>query len=115
LLVRNDPAIDFNWGLGSPDPRVPVDNFSIRWTRRVNFDTGNYQFFARTADGVRLYLDSWLVVDQWHDNPGGYITYNGRFDAIGAGLHTVIVEYYARGGIAYAMVWWQKIRGPVPQ
>jgi hypothetical protein len=115
LLVRNDAAIDFNWGLGSPDPRVPVDNFSARWTKRLFLETGNYDFFARPADGARIYLDSWLVLDQWHDNPGGYVTYNGRFNSVGAGTHTIVVEYYARGGIAYIMVWWQRAREPVPQ
>lgn len=108
LLVRNDPQIDFNWGLGSPDPRVPADNWSVRWTRRVSFEAGNYAFFARTSDGVRIYLDGWLVLDEWHDSRGGYVTYTSHFYELGAGYHTVVVEYYARGGIAYAQVWWSK-------
>jgi uncharacterized protein YraI len=108
LLVRNDPQIDFNWGLGSPDPRVPADNWSVRWTRRVSFEAGNYAFFARTSDGVRIYLDGWLVLDEWHDSRGGYVIYTSHFYELGAGYHTVVVEYYARGGIAYAQVWWSK-------
>ena len=39
VLVRNDPAINFNWGSGSPDPLVPADNFSARWTRTLNFES----------------------------------------------------------------------------
>jgi hypothetical protein len=108
LLVRNDPAIDFNWGLGSPDGRVPADNFSVRWTRQVAFETGNYDFFARTSDGARIYLDGWLVLDEWHDTTAGYVTYVRRFNNVGGGVHTVVVEYYGRGGIAYATVWWEK-------
>ncbi|MCU0509552.1 MAG: PA14 domain-containing protein [Anaerolineae bacterium] len=58
LLVRNDPRIDFAWNLDSPDPSVPADNFSVRWTRSVNFPAGNWAFFARTSDGVRVWVDT---------------------------------------------------------
>jgi len=107
LLVRNDPAIDFNWGLGSPDPNVPADNWSVRWTHQVEFENGTYIFSARTADGVRIYLDGWLVLDEWHDT-SQWTVYTGVFHNVAAGTHTVTVEYYARGGIAYAQVWWNK-------
>jgi hypothetical protein len=115
LLVRNDPKIDFNWDLGSPDPRVPADNFSVRWTRQVNFESGHYDFYATTSDGVRLYLDGWKVLDEWHDTVG-YPTYTGRFYELSAGAHTLTVEYYERGGIAYAMVYWSRLEGgSIPQ
>jgi hypothetical protein len=110
LMVRNDPRIDFAWNLDAPDPRVPADNFSVRWTRSVNFAAGSYVFQARTSDGVRIYLDTMLVLNEWHDTEG-YPTYVGRFFDLGAGWHTVTVEYYERGGIAYATVWWDKYTG----
>src|SRR5687768_7125341 len=31
-LVRDDPAIDFDWGLGAPGAGLPADGFSVRWT-----------------------------------------------------------------------------------
>lgn len=107
LLVRNDVQVNFNWGLDSPDPKVPADNFSVRWTRRLNFEAGDYIFQARTSDGVRIYLDNILVLNEWRDTEG-YPTYASRFNNLGAGPHTVTVEYYERGGIAYAEVWWGK-------
>jgi uncharacterized protein YraI len=115
LLVRNDPAVNFNWDLGSPDSRIPHDNWSVRWTRQTYFESGHYDFFARTSDGVRLYLDGWRVIDQWHDTTE-WVVYGGRFYDVGAGQHTVVVEYYERGGVAYAEVWWNKVQGgQVPQ
>jgi|YNPNPStandDraft_1061719.scaffolds.fasta_scaffold06395_2 uncharacterized protein YraI len=107
LLVRNEPAIDFNWGLGSPDPRVPTDNWSARWTRCLQLDAGHYDFFARTADGVRIYLDGWPVLNHWYDSTG-YDIYQGWSYQVQSGTHCLIVEYYARGGIAYAQVWWTR-------
>ena len=42
VLVRNDPSLDFNWGLGSPAPGVVnADNFSARWTRTLNLPSGS--------------------------------------------------------------------------
>ncbi|NIO40496.1 MAG: hypothetical protein GTO41_10095, partial [Burkholderiales bacterium] len=37
--------INFDWGTGSPNVAVPVDNFSARWTRTANFEAGNYKFW----------------------------------------------------------------------
>ncbi len=111
LVVRNDPHLDFNWGLGSPDPHVPADNFSVRWTRRVNFAGGSYLFEARTSDGVRIYLDNVLIMNEWRDTQG-YPTYSASFRDLSAGWHTMTVEYYERGGIAYATVWWRSLPSP---
>ena len=65
VLVRNDGAIDFDWGAGSPDPAVPVDNFSVRWTRTLGFTAGTYRFLASCDDGVRVYVNGQLVIDAW--------------------------------------------------
>lgn len=107
-VVRNDVQLNFQWGANAPDPRLPADNFSVRWTRRVYFEAGNYNFYATTRDGVRVYLDGWRIIDEWHDTQGNP-TYTTRFDQVGAGEHTVMVEYYARAGDAYARVWWERV------
>jgi hypothetical protein len=108
ILVRNDPQINFQWSLGSPDPRVPADNFSVRWTRRPYFDYGSYDFKAHTNDGVRVFLDGRLIIDEWRDTVD-YDTHIARVDGIGQGQHTVVVEYYERGGIAWAEVRWDRV------
>ncbi|MEZ4618050.1 MAG: PA14 domain-containing protein [Caldilineaceae bacterium] len=36
-LQRTDDQLNFNWGLGAPDPSLPVDNFSARWTRTLTW------------------------------------------------------------------------------
>ena len=107
LLVRDDPAIDFNWGLGSPAPGLPADNFSVRWTRAVYFEGGDYRFVIEGGDGARLRLDGWLVIDEWLKDTGRH-TFEGQFLAVGAGYHVVQVEWYSRGGIAYVKVWWER-------
>jgi glucose/arabinose dehydrogenase len=103
VLARDDPRIDFLWKEGSPDPAVPVDNFSARWTRTEYFAAGRYRFTTVTDDGVRLYVDGRLAIDQWHgqtDTAYNYVT------DLGAGNHAIRMEYYDEGGDALAKLSW---------
>ncbi len=90
-LVRNDSAINFNWGTGSPDPSIPSDHFSVRWTQTVYADAGTYHLSVTADDGVRVWVDGSLLVDQWHDQPPTTYTYDVT---LGAGNHTIRVEYF---------------------
>jgi hypothetical protein len=110
LLIRNEEAIDHDWGSGSPDPAVPADDFSVRWTRTLGFTAGNYRFLASCDDGVRILVDGQLVVDHW-ENQSLPNTSTGEL-ALAAGQHTVMVEYYEDGDQASAHVWWE-LRDPV--
>ncbi len=107
VLTRYDAAIDFDWGNGSPDATVPVDNFSVRWTHALGFEAGTYRFYASCDDGVRIYVDGRLVVDAWQNQklPN---TRSGDI-ALSTGQHTVVVEYYEEGGLASAHVWWNRL------
>ncbi|HEY73190.1 MAG: hypothetical protein B6I35_07255 [Anaerolineaceae bacterium 4572_32.2] len=105
VLTRDDSAIDFDWGGGSPDPAVTADNFSVRWTRTLNFNAGDYRFFASSDDGTRIWVDGGLVVDAWEDHSLPQ-TYSGDAHLVD-GRHTVTVEYYEHGGDASAHAWWQ--------
>ena len=109
-LVRNDPAVDFNWGAGSPAVGLPADGFSARWTRQVSFGRGSYRFSAQADDGIRVYLDNRLLLNEWHDGDGSAIY---SVDSPVEGAHWVTVEYYERVGDAMARFWWQKI-GELP-
>lgn len=105
-VVRNDDEIDFNWGTGSPDSRIPDDNFSARWTRTVDFDDARYRFYARADDGVRVWVDDDRIIDEWHDNSSDN-TYTAEIDLDGD--ERVRVEYYERTGGARVEVWWEKV------
>ena len=55
----------FDWGTGSPGPQVRKDNFSARMEGNFHFTAGTYRFFVTTDDGLRLYVDGELVLDEW--------------------------------------------------
>lgn len=112
-LVRNDDNIDFDWGTGSPDGSINSDNFSVRWTRKLSFDDGRYLFTVRTDDGVRLYIDDRLVIDQWKERDGDKLTYEA---SLGKGTHKIRMEYFEKSGQALAKLSWKRqgdIQAPV--
>jgi hypothetical protein len=106
-LVRTDAAIDFAWGGASPDPAIPDDHFSARWTRTLGFTPGTYRFFTSTDDGVRLWVDGHLLIDAWYKQklPN---THTADF-TLGEGQHQVKVEYFEEGGEAHAHAWWRRL------
>ncbi|MEZ4662346.1 MAG: PA14 domain-containing protein, partial [Caldilineaceae bacterium] len=106
VLTRNDANIDFNWGSGSPASNIGSDNFSVRWTRNLYFDGAAYRFHAVVDDGVRLWVDNNLVIDQWWDNSEREVT--GDI-GLGSGNHDVRVEYYEHNGDSRIVVWWERI------
>lgn len=105
-LCRNDATIDFTWDVGSPDPAVNADQFSVRWSRTVNFTAGTYRFTAGADDGLRLYVDGTLVLDQWIEQ--SYATYDATV-ALTAGNHTIVYEVYESYGYADATLTWSPL------
>lgn len=107
-LVRNDTAVNFNWGSGAPAAGLPSDNFSARWTRTLSLAEGSYRFHAAMDDGLRLYVDNTLLINEWRD--ASYREVSAELWLAG-GSHEFRVEYYERLGQAQAQVWWESIAG----
>lgn len=106
VLVRNDVVVSFNWGGGAPAAGLPTDNFSARWTRTLNFPSGIYRFALTIDDGVRVWVDNNLVIDQWHD--GSPTTYVAEA-RLSEGKHRIRIEYYERSGGALIDLRWQRV------
>lgn len=104
-VVRTDANIDFNWGTGSPDPQIPVDNFSARWTQTLQLAEGNYEFTVSADDGVRLFVNGRLLIDDWRET--AYATRRANID-LGAGAHTVRLEYFEQTSEAAVRLTWER-------
>lgn len=91
VLTRTDADINFDWVSGSPGGGVPIDFFSARWTRTMDFLAGPYEVTTTSDDGSRVYVDGQLVLDFWIDQSA---TPHATFVQMTAGPHTVVVEYY---------------------
>lgn len=107
-FVRDDGAINFNWDSQSPDPKLPRDNFSIRWTRSAYLREGKYHFQVQHDDGMRIYVDGKIVYDSWDDK---VVNYEKGVVPIGEGYRTITVDYYDHVGNAVAQLWWEEDPG----
>lgn len=66
VLVRDDRYLQFNWGFGSPQPGVVnEDFFSVRWTRTLTANPGQYRLWVTSDDGSRVYINNQLLIDNW--------------------------------------------------
>jgi hypothetical protein len=105
-LARDDVAISFDWGQGAPANGLPDDGFSARWTRTLKFDAGTYRFSLRSDDGVRLWIDGILQIDEWHNSGGQTFT---RDVQLGAGNHALRIEYFENTGGALIYFTYQPV------
>ncbi|MBI5564883.1 MAG: hypothetical protein HY870_08315 [Chloroflexi bacterium] len=91
VVVRNDFDVKFNWGRTAPDPRVPVDYFSARWTRTLGFENKIYRFSLQADDGVAVWVDGQQIINEWH--PAAPQLHTADV-SLSAGLHAVRIEFY---------------------
>lgn len=65
-LERTDAQVNFNWVRNSPGYPVIEDHFTAEWTGFIKPDfSEQFSFSAVADDGMRLYIDGKLVLDQW--------------------------------------------------
>jgi beta-glucosidase len=58
LFTRIDDNINFYWESGSPDPRMPVDNFSVRWTTFLKVpQTGDYEIGSWSMPSFKIFCE----------------------------------------------------------
>src|SRR5687768_4387689 len=68
-----EPGVDVDWLDAGPEG-VGADRFSARWTGALTPPAaGTYTFATETDDGVRVWIDDVLVIDDWR---GHFVTRN---------------------------------------
>ncbi len=104
-FVRTDATVNFDWGSGSPDPAIGTDTFSVRWTGQVQpIYNETYTFYTVSDDGVRLWVNGQLVINNWTDHAP---TENSGTIALSAGQkYSIKMEFYENGGGATAKLSW---------
>ena len=112
LLTRIDTTVDFEFTYSkqplvlSPAPGiVPEDMYSVRWTGQVQpLLSENYTFYTQSDDGVRLWVNGILLIDNW-TNQG--VTEKSGSIALQAGQkYDIIIEYYENTGEAVTKLLW---------
>jgi alpha-D-xyloside xylohydrolase len=105
VATRRDPQVEFNWS-EVPPPDLPHDQYSVRWSGFIEAEqAGNYLLLATADDGVRVWLDDQLLVNDWSDHAAETLVTKVNFDA--HSRHHIRMEYYQNGGGAVVRLAWQ--------
>jgi len=105
VLTRTDATVDFDWGTGSPASGIGENTFSARWEGFIEVPrSGGYNFYTNSDDGVRLWVNNRLMVDNWTDHSP---TEDIGMIVLEAGQqYQIKMEYYENAGGALAQLSW---------
>src|SRR5690606_29884348 len=107
--TRVDSTVNFNWERNAPMTGVNPDNFSVRWQGKVKGShtsgTKNHKFFVKSDDGVRLWIDNKLLVDQWIEH--GATEYSATVPLTAGKYHDIKIEYFDKAYGASMVLSWQ--------
>ncbi len=93
VLSRHEPGLDLQWGLDAPDPTLGVDRFSARFSGVLTApSSGLYTIATESDDGVRVWIDGALVIDDW--NPHFVTRTEGSVELTAGATVPILVEYF---------------------
>ena len=112
ICRRPEKALLKDYQKRRPALFVPRSRFSARWKGFLLApETAEYSFYAQSDDGLRLFIDGHMLIDNWKDNDWFTSGKHGKMH-LEKGLHPIIVEHYDRQGAAALRVRWTG--GPIP-
>jgi len=93
------------------------DNLSARWTANLEVPfTETYRLITTSDDGVKLWLDGRLIIDNWTDH--GTTDNSASVNLVAGQVYSIRMEWYENTGGAVAQLSWESPTLPrqiVPQ
>jgi len=107
-LTRIDPQINFYWNPGpNPPPGINEDGFSVRWTGELEAVFSEpVTFITGSDDGVRLYLNGELIIDDWTDHDRTEDR-SDPIELVAGQTYSIVLEGYENTGEAEWQLYWQ--------
>ncbi|MEQ9301245.1 MAG: glycoside hydrolase family 3 C-terminal domain-containing protein [Cyclobacteriaceae bacterium] len=104
--TRVDAVVNFDPVNQPPDPYTSAQKLSIRWTGFIKPNvSGTYKIGVNSDDGVRLWIEDKLVVDEWHNR--GATTDQVEVEMIAEKQYAIRLEYFDNGGDATCQLLWK--------
>ena len=105
-FTRIDPQVNFDWGAGSPSNSMAASTYSVRWSGLLLApESGNYMFSTLNSDGVRLYVNGILVIDDWLDQVRQW-TDGAVVPLVEGQKYAIQMDYFESDGDAVAKLKW---------
>ncbi|WP_275560198.1 alpha-L-fucosidase [Streptomyces sp. 5-6(2022)] len=111
-VTRTDPTINYLWRYeGSPAPSIGTDNFSSRWTGKIQPRySETYTFTTISDDTVRLWINGQLIID--NTTPHLPTWNQGSINLTAGQLYDIKLEQTENGGEAAAKLIWTSPNTP---
>ncbi|UCE48177.1 MAG: hypothetical protein JSW47_21580, partial [Phycisphaerales bacterium] len=127
VATRIDPQIYCYWNPGftathpdgltpaleiHPPQGLPSDNFAVRWTGEIEAQhTEAYKFTAGSDDGVRVWLNGELIIENWtvHDRAENA---SDPIELVAGQKYPIVYEGYEAGGEAEWQLYWESPSTP---
>lgn len=105
-LTRTDAVVNFDPVNNPPDPYTNFRHKSMRWTGYLAPNiTGDYKIGVNSDDGIRLWLNDELVVDDWKNRGATTDQVDIRMEA--GKKYRIKLEYFDNGGDAVCQLLWK--------
>jgi alpha-L-fucosidase len=105
-VTRTDPSLNFAWRTkGSPDPSIPADNFSARWTGSVQAQfTGPHTFVVVSDETVKVWINGQVVIDD--STPHSAKVDSATVNLVAGKKYSIRIDYTENTGEAYLKLLW---------
>jgi hypothetical protein len=117
VFQRVDPVVNFNFGKIPPDSRMQNTTYTIRWKGFVMAEySATYIFHTETDDGVRLWVNDVVLINDW--TAGGARSISGKIALQAGARYAIKMEYWQKDKDASARLLWacpQITKQTIPQ
>jgi len=93
VFTRSSERLDYQW-YRPPIAELPQERWALEAVASVDLPAGEYSLRTISDDGVRVWVDGELVIDNWDEPHGSMLDYA----PLAAGEHELRVRYYQLGG-----------------
>jgi len=105
VLTDIEKTIDYSWIDRPIHPEMHITNVSMRISGYIKPDkTKECTFYTLSDDGIRVYIDDKLVINNWNNHGAVYDIYKLKLEA--GKERKIVVEYYQSGGGAAIQLGW---------
>ena len=104
-LTQIDPQVNFPWGGNPPNDKLGGSDFSVRWTGDVSAQfTDTYTFYTITDDGIRVWVNGKLIIENWSHH--GDTEDTGTIDLVAGRSYSIEIEYFQAGSGSIVQLGW---------
>jgi unsaturated chondroitin disaccharide hydrolase len=110
-VTRIEKKVFADYGLASPVPSIAPTTYSVRWTGKIKPSfSETYTFHTTADDGVRLWVNHRLIIDDWNTHAPAERA--GTVSLEASKRVDIQLEYFNKRGGGLVQLWWSSASQP---